>query len=104
MQFLGSLSWKEILKIYDDIDVLYANISPNYLTAVPSKIFEYIAVGKPIIFGSIGESREILKDFKGAALIQPDDLDQLLIALDSCFMPLDQTDIEYNRRILRELS
>ena len=102
MQFLGSLSWKEILKIYDDIDVLYANISPNYLTAVPSKIFEYIAVGKPIIFGSIGESREILKDFKGAALIQPDDLDQLLIALDSCFMPLDQADIEYNRRILRE--
>jgi len=100
--FLGSLSWKEISKFYDEIDVLYANISSNYATAVPSKIFEYIAVGKPIIFGSIGESREILKDFRGVMLIQPDDLDQLLIALDSCCKTIDQTDVEYNRLVLRE--
>lgn len=101
VEFLGSISWEDILKVYNDVDVLYANISPNYVTAVPSKIFEYIVVGKPVIFGSVGESREILKNFKHVTLIKPDDVDQLISSLDDLDESIESDAIDYNRSIIK---
>jgi glycosyltransferase involved in cell wall biosynthesis len=81
--FYGSVSWEEILKVYAESDLLYANISENYLTAVPSKIFEYVSTGRHIIFGSKGISRKILSKFRGVCIINPDDVDELINAIDS---------------------
>ena len=101
VEFSGSMPWEDILKVYNDVDVLYANISPNYVTAVPSKIFEYIVVGKPVIFGSVGESREILKKFKHVTLIKPDDDDQLVSSLDDLDELIDSDAVDYNRSIIK---
>jgi len=101
VDFFGSMDWLKILEVYDDVDILYANISSNYVTAVPSKIFEYIAAGKPVIFGCVGESRETLKDFRCVKAIEPDNVSRLVAALDSLVEPIDSKNVEFNRFFLK---
>ena len=47
VNFAGAKTWHELLGIYAESDLLYGNISFDFATAVPSKIFEYVSAGRP---------------------------------------------------------
>jgi glycosyltransferase involved in cell wall biosynthesis len=56
---------------------------PIFETFVPSKLFEILAMGRPIIGSVRGEARSILERSGGALLIPPEDPPSLVAAVDS---------------------
>ena len=52
-----------------------------FKTAIPSKMFEAMAAGKPVILGVEGEAKEILLDAKAGIPVPPEDLKALADAV-----------------------
>ena len=48
---------------------------------VPSKVFDYMTAGKPILFGIKGEGKEILEQVKGNIYYQPDSAESFINAV-----------------------
>jgi len=55
---------------------------PIFETFVPSKLFEVLAAGRPVIGAVRGEARQILERSGGALLVEPERGDQLAAAVD----------------------
>ena len=81
LSFFGKLQWSEIKYIYKRTNILYAQLSENFSGAMPSKLYEYLASGKFIIYGGIGEAEKVLKDFNNNIVINPDNTSELNTAL-----------------------
>ena len=67
----GRVNWENIIKIYQDTDILYAQLTKNFSSAIPSKLYEYLASGKCIIYGGIGQAVEKLKFFENVFFVEP---------------------------------
>jgi hypothetical protein len=53
----------------ETVDILFAQISSDYRTAVPTKVFEYIASGRKILLGlPEGPAKEIFSIFYGVEI------------------------------------
>lgn len=62
-----------------DMLLLHLNDLPAFLKVLPSKLFEYGALGKPILAGLAGESADFLRrELPDAALFAPCDADGLV--------------------------
>jgi glycosyltransferase involved in cell wall biosynthesis len=53
---------------------------PLFATFIPSKMFEYLAAGKPVIGSMTGEAAQILSE-AGGIVVPPDDSDALAAAI-----------------------
>ena len=71
---------EELFKYYCSADILYLQLfsSEYFDKVVPSKIFEYLLIPKPIIYGLDGVSAEILNEFEETYYVVPDDSDDLV--------------------------
>jgi glycosyltransferase involved in cell wall biosynthesis len=65
-----------------DVCVVPLRDVPIFDTFVPSKLFEMLAAGRPIIGAVRGEARDILARSGGALLVEPERGDQLAEAVD----------------------
>jgi len=81
VNFTGRLEWKELKIYYEKSSVLYTQLSDNFISAVPSKIYEYLATGLPLIYGGEGEASVFLKNFENVENIQSDNKDLLVKAI-----------------------
>ncbi len=79
--FLGSLPWQDLIRIYRESDVLYAQLNRNFKGAVPSKLYEYLATGKFIIYGGEGEAIRLMSAFDNNLIIPPDNPQALIDAI-----------------------
>ena|ERR1700674_4334561 len=77
----GSMPWEEAIEWYAKSDVVYAQLSEAFATAMPSKLYEYLATGLPVVYGGAGAATEILKSFSGVTLVDPNSPDQLKTVL-----------------------
>lgn len=77
----GRVSWEEVREQYNRIDILYAQLAPEYSGAMPSKLYEYLATGKYVIYGGQGQAAEILEGFDHHQLIPPCDVQALVSAI-----------------------
>lgn len=100
VEFVGGMSWSRLLDQYQKADALYAQIGVEYHTAVPSKLSEYMVVGRPVIFGGFGASRDWLERFSGVAVIPPSDPAALVEALDQLDVLAASLDTAANRRLI----
>jgi hypothetical protein len=79
---------KELINIYQEADILFLHLN-NYdafLKVLPSKIFEYGALGKPIWAGVAGYSAQFLESYvSNSAVFEPCDLNSAI----STFEQLD---------------
>lgn len=75
--FYGRLKWEELLKIYSETDILYAQLSNNFSSAMPSKLYEYLSSGKYIIYGGDGQAKKILNSFDNNCVIKSDNVKEL---------------------------
>lgn len=73
----GRVQWQEVLRIYERLDVLYAQLSSEFSSAVPSKLYEYLSTGKFIIYGGGKQAEELLARFDNNIVIPPCNLEHL---------------------------
>lgn len=77
-EMIGRVSWETVLQYYCSAHVLYAQLSPDFSGAMPSKLYEYLATGKPIVYGGYGQAVDILKQFETCHVVTPCDPDVLV--------------------------
>jgi glycosyltransferase involved in cell wall biosynthesis len=75
VELTGPLSWEGVRDCYQRSDVLYAQLRgiQGLEKAEPSKLFEYFATGRPVIFGGAGSARAFAAQFENVELVAPDD-------------------------------
>jgi len=73
IDFVGGVKWAELQTYYQEASILYAQISAEYQSAVPSKLYEYLSIGIPIVFAGVGASSDFMKLFENVSIIPPDD-------------------------------
>lgn len=71
LNFLGRRQFDELLEIYTQSDILYAQLTPEFSTAMPSKLYEYLSTGKYVLYGGIGVAGKTLENFQNVSLIAP---------------------------------
>jgi colanic acid biosynthesis glycosyl transferase WcaI len=84
VHFLGYLSREELLKVYAESDVLFAKVrsTPTLnATAVPTKLFEYMATGKPLVYAGKGLAAEFLEKIGCALTVASEDLEAITAAI-----------------------
>ena len=67
--FSGLVSPDKVTEYIKTIDILFAQIAPEYRSAVPTKVFEYIASGKKVLLGlPDGPAKDIFSKFYGVEI------------------------------------
>jgi glycosyltransferase involved in cell wall biosynthesis len=84
LDLLGPLPRAEVLDKYSEATVLFARLRTGFATAVPSKLYEYLATGKPIVYmGSRSDAAwQLLEQFDGTYRADDDDVDSLVKAIE----------------------
>jgi glycosyltransferase involved in cell wall biosynthesis len=74
----------QLIALYQSADVLFLHLNayPAFLKVLPSKLFEYGALGKPVLAGVGGYAREFVEtEVNGAAVFPPCDANAAETAL-----------------------
>lgn len=79
----GRIPWTDVLDIYSKTDILFAQLTCMFNTAVPSKLYEYLASGKFIIYSGSGEATHLLTQFHNNLVISKYDHYTLVSAINS---------------------
>lgn len=77
--FLDSVSRTEVARYWSLLDatVIHLKKTPLFETVIPSKIFECLAMGVPILHGVAGESAEIVEATKAGLVFEPENSEAL---------------------------
>ncbi|WP_434951272.1 glycosyltransferase family 4 protein [Shewanella sp. HL-SH4] len=80
---IPAVKFEQLSEEYSNHKILYGQLRniPSLETAVPTKVFEYLAMSKPIIFGLKGEAKDILLKFEGVVVVEPDKPQELAEAI-----------------------
>lgn len=96
VKFLPPVNRAELIKHYQSADVLFMHLNDYaaFEKVLPSKVFEYGALGKPILAGVSGFAAKFVKDnVTNANVFYPCDAEAALIALTSLdFKDKERTD------------
>ncbi len=78
--FIDNINWQEIVNINQIIsaNLIHLRNLELFKTVIPSKIFESMALKKPILAGLIGESLDIIKQSKSGLEVKPEDANSLV--------------------------
>ena len=78
--FLDSVPRAEVCRYWSIVDVAVVHLSddPAFLKVIPSKIFEAMAMGVPLLHGVPGESQKLLADARCARFFEPENDEQLV--------------------------
>lgn len=82
--FVGQVPHAEVVNYWrlSDITLVLLRDTPLFRTVIPSKIFEAMATGTPVITNVRGELQTILEPLGAAEMIAPDSLAALVDAID----------------------
>jgi len=80
-RFLESVAKEEIPAVLRTADVLIVPLKIQLTGAVPSKLYEAMAIGKPIILIAESEAAKIVNDAKCGMVVHPGDIDGLVAAM-----------------------
>lgn len=70
IKIIGKVEWNNLPTYYSKSDYLFAQLSKNYQTAIPSKLYEYISTGLPVIFSGEGVAAEFLSSFENTYCVK----------------------------------
>ena len=106
----GRVDWAEIPLIYQYADILWAQLTPDFAGAVPSKLYEYLATGKPVIYGGLGEAVSVVDEFQYVEILEPDNVPALVSTISKMLNTQEVCQINLSNRekiqkkYIRELS
>lgn len=95
--FLESVTKSEIPLYIDLSDYSLVNLkkSDEFKNVIPSKIFENIAMHKPILLGVEGESKKLINDYEVGVCFEPENKESFLNALQD-IQKLDRESFKVN--------
>ena len=77
-EFKDPIKFNQVLDLYDEADILFAQIGLLYASAIPSKIFEYITSGNKVLVGlPEGAAKEIFSKFDGVEIFRTSELSDM---------------------------
>ena len=104
----------ELIRYYQEADILFLHLNdiPAFRRVLPSKIFEYAALGKPIIAGIGGYSAKFMRDNVPHAIVfEPGNLNQCVASIkkgESLMIDNNQIEIFINKyareKIMNEMA
>jgi glycosyltransferase involved in cell wall biosynthesis len=82
--FTGRLPKEEMPRVLASVDACLVHLRKTELfeTVIPSKIFEMMAMGKPIIMGVRGEALRIVQEAGAGVAMEPESADSLVECID----------------------
>ncbi len=83
VRFLGYITADALIELYRSSDVLYTQLRslPAMATAMPTKVLDYLAAGRPVVFGGNGPGARVLSHSGAGIVINPDEPSLVLAAL-----------------------
>ncbi|MCH2072676.1 glycosyltransferase [Acinetobacter pittii] len=81
IKFWGQVDFEMLKSVYIETDILYAQLAPEFSGAMPSKLYEYLATGKYIIYGGHNVAVNILNGFDNISIIEAQNVQQLVSTL-----------------------
>ena len=106
IEFVGKIDWNGVKETYKNTDFLFARIGSNYETAVPSKIYEYISAGRPIIIAAKGIAADFSCQFYGVHIVDPDNIKDLELIINKIVKSpyrLKISEIKKNRELIEKM-
>ena len=82
IELTGKIPWQELEKYYEKSSILYAQLDEKYVSAMPSKLYEYASIGLPVIYGGVGQAVSFVEQLENSIIIPPNDIDALTKAID----------------------
>jgi glycosyltransferase involved in cell wall biosynthesis len=78
--FVDSVQKSEVVRYWSLLDVSIIHLKKNKLftTVIPSKLFECMGMGIPVLHGVVGESAQIVEKEKVGLLFEPENADALV--------------------------
>lgn len=73
IELKGQVDWDGVVDLYRRSDVLFAQVRsrPSLTqTAVPSKVYEYMSAGRPVVYGGMGIAADLVSS-AGAGIVVP---------------------------------
>lgn len=101
LKFFGRKSFDELIEVYNSTDILYAQLTSDFETAMPSKLYEYLSTGKYIIYGGQGVASATLSKFEKVSLIQPCNIETLKLEVEKIFEDFNPVLSVSNREKIR---
>jgi len=86
VELLPPVGRVELMEYYQQADILFLHLNdvPAFRRVLPSKIFEYAALGRPIVAGLSGYSAQFIRDYVPyATLFGPGDVDGCVESIQS---------------------
>jgi len=83
VSFPGYVTLDELIIYYYKSDVLIAHLKddPIFKITQPSKIWEYMITGKPVVYGGSGEAESAVKESNGGLVVPPGDSESMAEAI-----------------------
>ncbi|MCL6572486.1 MAG: glycosyltransferase family 4 protein [Bacillus sp. (in: Bacteria)] len=83
IQFTGYMELDNLLTYYSEADILVAHLRRNFAfeIAQPSKLWEYMSTGRPVVFGGEGEAADIIRQNDCGSVVPPDNPEALAEAI-----------------------
>jgi glycosyltransferase involved in cell wall biosynthesis len=106
VEFVGWKSRGEMLGLLrgSDIGLVLLHEGRNNVEAQPNKLFEYMAVGLPVVASNFPWWREIVEGSKAGVLVDPSRPDEIAAAIEWLMVHPDEAAVmgEYGRKAVRE--
>lgn len=73
VRFRGYVPWAVLKSYYAEADVLVAHLKddPVFAVAQPSKLWEYMSTGKPVVYAGTGEAARLLQKHETGLVVPP---------------------------------
>jgi glycosyltransferase involved in cell wall biosynthesis len=110
VKIMSPVSRKDLLALYRVSDILFLHLNdyPAFRKVLPSKLFEYVVTGKPIVAGVAGYAALFLQQVPGAVAFQPCNVEEGVAAIKNVKPGIQsrQTFVERYRRVnlMKELA
>jgi glycosyltransferase involved in cell wall biosynthesis len=83
LEFFGSVPADKVVEQYRRANILVAHLRahPVFESALPSKLFEYMACKKPVVYGGRGAGADLVQEANGGIVVAPESPEELAAAI-----------------------
>lgn len=102
IEFINPVPREKLQQYYKETDAFFVHLKDidMFKKTIPSKVFEYVATGKPVVYGLKGISRTIMEELQGKQFsFEPSNPNSLKIALTELFYTLKENNYRNKKGI-----